>query len=154
MQCCHGRLSIFSLSLKPAASISFTACFSVILCIFLMGTFESSFLYSIKNNCPLDFNAFFMEAIISTGKLNRWLIPIIENNPAPLYKGKVNRIRYITQVNVRPPTFAVFMSSPENLPESYARFLKSAIMDDFNLAGLPIRLMLRKGNNPYVEGST
>jgi GTP-binding protein len=88
---------------------------------------------------------------ISTGKLNRWLIPIIENNPAPLYKGKVNRIRYITQVNVRPPTFAVFMSSPENLPDSYARFLKSSIMDDFNLAGLPIRLMFRKGNNPYVE---
>ena len=88
---------------------------------------------------------------ISTGKLNRWLMPIIENNPAPLYKGKVNRIRYITQVNVRPPTFALFMSSPENLPESYSRFLKGVIMDDFNLAGLPIRLMLRKGNNPYVE---
>ena len=88
---------------------------------------------------------------ISTGKLNRWLIPILEHNPAPLYKGKRNRIRYITQVNVRPPTFAVFMSSPENLPESYSRFLVSSLMDDFNLAGLPIRLMLRKGNNPYVE---
>ena len=88
---------------------------------------------------------------ISTGKLNRWLMPILEHNPAPLYKGKRNRIRYITQVNVRPPTFAVFMSSPENLPESYSRFLVSSLMDDFNLAGLPIRLMLRKGNNPYVE---
>ena len=88
---------------------------------------------------------------ISTGKLNRWLIPILEHNPAPLYKGKRNRIRYITQVNVRPPTFALFMSSPENLPESYSRFLVSSLMDDFNLAGLPIRLMLRKGNNPYVE---
>jgi GTP-binding protein len=43
------------------------------------------------------------------------------------------------------------MSSPENLPESYSRFLVSSLMDDFNLAGLPIRLMLRKGNNPYVE---
>ena len=101
-------------------------------------------------NIALDIRAR-LDIRISTGKLNRWLIPIIENNPAPLYKGKVNRIRYITQVNVRPPTFAVFMSSPENLPESYARFLKSAIMDDFNLAGLPIRLMLRKGNNPYVD---
>ena len=88
---------------------------------------------------------------ISTGKLNRWLIPIIESNPAPLYKGKRNRIRYITQVNVRPPTFAVFMSSPENLPESYKRFLISSLMDDFDLSGLPIRIMLRKGNNPYVE---
>ena len=89
---------------------------------------------------------------ISTGKLNRWLGPIIENNPAPLYKGKRNRIRYITQVNVRPPTFALFMSSPENLPDSYSRFIVSSLMDDFDLAGLPIRLMLRKGNNPYVEG--
>ncbi|MDC0093452.1 ribosome biogenesis GTPase Der [Alphaproteobacteria bacterium] len=88
---------------------------------------------------------------ISTGKLNRWLIPIIESNPAPLYKGKRNRIRYITQVNVRPPTFAVFMSSPENLPDSYKRFLMSSLMNDFDLSGLPIRIMLRKGNNPYVE---
>ena len=88
---------------------------------------------------------------ISTGKLNRWLTPIIESNPAPLYKGKRNRIRYITQVNIRPPTFAVFMSSPENLPDSYKRFLMSCLMDDFDLAGLPIRVMLRKGNNPYVE---
>jgi GTPase len=88
---------------------------------------------------------------ISTGKLNRWLIPVIENNPAPLYKGKRNRIRYITQVNIRPPTFAVFMSSPENLPDSYKRFLISSLMNDFNLSGLPIRVMLRKGNNPYVE---
>ena len=88
---------------------------------------------------------------ISTGKLNRWLIPVIESNPAPLYKGKRNRIRYITQVNVRPPTFAVFMSSPENLPDSYKRFLMSSLMDDFDLSGLPIRIMLRKGNNPYVE---
>ena len=71
MQCCQGRLSIFSLSLNPAASISFTACFSDILCIFLIGTFESSALYSIKNNCPSGFNAFFMEAIISTGKLDK-----------------------------------------------------------------------------------
>ena len=88
---------------------------------------------------------------ISTGKLNRWLTPIIESNPAPLYKGKMNRIRYITQVNIRPPTFAVFMSSPENLPDSYKRFLISSLMDDFGLSGLPIRVMLRKGNNPYVE---
>ena len=88
---------------------------------------------------------------ISTGKLNRWLTPIIESNPAPLYKGKMNRIRYITQVNIRPPTFAVFMSSPENLPDSYKRFLMSSLMDDFGLSGLPIRVMLRKGNNPYVE---
>ena len=88
---------------------------------------------------------------ISTGKLNRWLMPIIENNPPPLYKGKKNSIRYITQVNVKPPTFAVFMSSPENLPESYKRFLMTSLMESFDLLGLPIRVMLRKGKNPYVD---
>ena len=88
---------------------------------------------------------------ISTGKLNRWLAPIIENNPPPLYKGKKNNIRYITQVNVKPPTFAVFMSSPDNLQNSYKRFLASTLMQDFNLSGLPIRIMYRKGSNPYVE---
>ena len=88
---------------------------------------------------------------ISTGKLNRWLTPVIENNPPPLYKGRRNRIRYITQVNIRPPTFTLFVSSPEDLPESYARFLTTTIMNDFNLVGLPVRLLLRKGKNPYVE---
>ena len=88
---------------------------------------------------------------ISTGKLNKWLSPIIENNPAPLYKGKRNSIRYITQVNVRPPTFVLFMSSPENLPDSYKSFLRSSLMEDFDLSGLPIRIMLRKGNNPYLD---
>ena len=88
---------------------------------------------------------------ISTSKLNRWLTPIIENNPPPLYKGKRNNIRYITQVNVRPPTFAIFMSSPENLPDSYKRYLMSSLMEDFGLSGLPIRLMARKGKNPYSD---
>jgi len=88
---------------------------------------------------------------ISTGKLNRWLTPIIESNPPPLYKGRKNSIRYITQVNVRPPTFAIFMSSPENLPTSYKRFLISSLMESFGLFGLPLRLMARKGKNPYIE---
>ncbi len=88
---------------------------------------------------------------ISTGKLNRWLTPIVEDNPPPLYKGKKNSIRYITQVNVRPPTFVVFLSSPDNLQSSYKRFLAASLMKDFNLSGLPLRIMYRKGNNPYAD---
>ena len=88
---------------------------------------------------------------ITTGKLNRWLSSIITNNPPPLYKGRQNNIRYITQVNVKPPTFALFMSSPDNLPNSYKRFLLGSIMKTFDLFGVPIRIMLRKGNNPYVK---
>ena len=88
---------------------------------------------------------------VTTGKLNRWLSTIIENNPPPLYKGRKNNIRYITQVNVRPPTFALFMSSPNDLPNSYRRFLMTSLIRGFNLSGVPIRLILRKGNNPYVK---
>ena len=76
---------------------------------------------------------------------------IIENNPPPLYKGKKNNIRYITQVNVKPPTFALFMSSPDDLPNSYKRFLSASIVKNFDLSGVPIRIMLRKGLNPYVK---
>ena len=88
---------------------------------------------------------------ITTGKLNRWLSTIIENNPPPLYKGRQNNIRYITQVNVKPPTFALFMSSPDHLPNSYKRFLLGSIVKTFDLQGIPIRIMFRKGNNPYVK---
>ena len=88
---------------------------------------------------------------ITTGKLNRWLSTILENNPPPLYKGKQNNIRYITQVNVKPPTFALFMSSPNDLPNSYRRFLLGSIVKTFDLQGVPIRIMFRKGNNPYVK---
>ncbi len=87
----------------------------------------------------------------TTGKLNRWLSTITENNPPPLYKGKQNNIRYITQVNVKPPTFALFMSSPDDLPNSYKRFLLASIMKTFDLLGVPIRIIFRKGKNPYVK---
>ena len=87
---------------------------------------------------------------ITTGKLNRWLTTILENNPPPLYKGKQNSIRYITQVNIKPPTFAIFMSSPEDLPNSYKRYLLGSIVKTFNLFGVPIRIILRQGNNPYI----
>ena len=92
-----------------------------------------------------------LEVRVTTGKLNRWLSTIIENNPPPLYKGKKNNIRYITQVNVKPPTFALFMSSPDDLPKSYKRFLLSSIVKTFDLSSIPIRIILRKGQNPYVK---
>ena len=88
---------------------------------------------------------------VTTGKLNKWLSIIIENNPPPLYKGRKNNIRYITQVNVKPPTFALFISSPDDLPNSYRRFLMTSLIRTFNFFGVPIRIILRKGQNPYVK---
>ena len=55
----------------------------------------------------------------------------------------------MTQAKTRPPTFMVHCSRPEALPEAYRRYLVNAIRDDFKLPGVPIRLMLRKGENPF-----
>jgi GTPase len=89
---------------------------------------------------------------VSTGALNRWLGAIQEHHPPPLVNGRRLRLRYITQVNTRPPSFALFASQPGELPESYRRYLVNALREDLALPGTPIRLMLRKGENPYAPG--
>ena len=57
----------------------------------------------------------------------------------------------MSQANIRPPTFALFASRPEKLPDSYARYLVNAMRERFGLPGVPIRLHLRKGKNPYAD---
>jgi GTPase len=86
---------------------------------------------------------------ISTADLNRWLAAVRERHPPPLIGGRRLGLRYITQVNTRPPTFALFVSRPGELPDSYRRYLVNALREDFDLPGTPIRMMLRKGKNPY-----
>jgi GTP-binding protein len=88
---------------------------------------------------------------VATGALNRWLNAIQERHPPPLAAGRRLRLRYITQVNTRPPTFALFASKPGELPESYRRYLVNALRRDFDLPGTPVRMMLRKGDNPYAR---
>ena len=86
---------------------------------------------------------------IPTADLNRWLAVVHERNPPPLVAGRRLRLRYLTQVNVRPPTFALFASKPSELPDSYRRYLVNGLREAFDLPGTPIRLMLRRGKNPY-----
>ena len=88
---------------------------------------------------------------ITTGDLNRWLSAMVGRHPPPLVAGRPLRLRYITQVNTRPPSFALFVSQPQELPDSYRRYLVNGLRGDFDLPGTPIRLMLRKGSNPYQE---
>lgn len=88
---------------------------------------------------------------VPTGALNRWLAAIQEHHPPPLAGGRRLRLRYITQVNTRPPTFALFASKPGELPDSYRRYLVNNLRDAFDLPGVPIRMMLRKGDNPYAR---
>src|SRR5437868_14699661 len=89
---------------------------------------------------------------VPTSALNRWLARIQEHHPPRLAGGRRLRLRYITQVNTRPPSFALFASQPGELPESYRRYLVNSLRQDFALPGTPIRMMLRKGENPYVRG--
>ena len=64
---------------------------------------------------------------VSTGQLNRWLGVMQSAHPPPLAKGRTNRLRYMTQVKGRPPTFALFLSQPDELPDSYQRYLVNGL---------------------------
>ena len=87
---------------------------------------------------------------VATGELNRWLAEVTEAHPPPLVSGRRIKLRYMTQIKTRPPTFALFASRPEKLPEAYLRYLTNGLRDAFDLPGVPLRLYLRKGKNPYV----
>ncbi|MFS4439094.1 ribosome biogenesis GTPase Der [Paracoccaceae bacterium GXU_MW_L88] len=88
---------------------------------------------------------------VSTGALNRWLADQVSAHPPPAPGGRRIRLRYMTQVKTRPPSFAVFCSLPDLLPAAYLRFLKSGLRRDFDMPGTPIRLLMRKGENPYKD---
>ena len=76
---------------------------------------------------------------------------MIEAHPPPLSKGRRIRIRYMTQVKARPPTFSAFVSQAAELPDAYARYLIGGLRDEFGLIGVPIRINLRQPKNPYVK---
>jgi GTP-binding protein len=85
---------------------------------------------------------------IGTGPLNQWLRDKVESFPPPLASGRRLKVRYMTQSNTRPPTFAVFVNKP--LPKSYINYLTRGLRQDFGLWGVPIRIMMRQGKNPYA----
>ena len=87
---------------------------------------------------------------VGTGALNRWIEAMQEAHQPPLVNGRRIRIRYATQVKARPPTFALFANKPADLPDSYLRYLANGLRESFGLDGVPLRLHLRKGRNPYA----
>ncbi|WP_018632331.1 ribosome biogenesis GTPase Der [Neomegalonema perideroedes] len=91
---------------------------------------------------------------ISTGKLNRWLRSVIDHHPPPAVSGRRLKIRYATQIRSRPPTFVLFSSRPDEIPDSYIRYLINNLRADFNMPGTPIRMQMRGGDNPYVDENT
>jgi GTP-binding protein len=87
---------------------------------------------------------------ISTARLNRWLSAQTAEHPPPAPGGRRIKLRYMTQVKTRPPTFVLFASLPDEIPEDYKRFLVNGLRRDFDMPGTPIRLHLRAGENPYA----
>ena len=88
---------------------------------------------------------------LPTAALNRWFADALERHSPPAASGRRIKLRYITQSNARPPTFIIFCSRPEDLPEAYLRYLVNGLRESFDLWSVPIRLHLRKSKNPYDD---
>jgi len=86
---------------------------------------------------------------VPTGELNRWFEGAVEANPPPAPKGQRIKLRYITQVKSRPPSFVVFGNRTDSLPESYRRYLLNALRRDLKLGAIPLRLEFRGRGNPF-----
>ena len=86
---------------------------------------------------------------VSTGQLNRWFEDAVEKNPPPAPGGKRIKLRYITQVNTRPPSFVIFGSRTDELPGSYLRYLTNGLRRELGFEGVPIRLAARGRSNPF-----
>jgi GTP-binding protein len=86
---------------------------------------------------------------VPTAALNRWFEAALERNPPPAPGGRRIKMRYITQARNRPPTFIVFGTRLDELPESYNRYLVNSLRDDLDLKGLPIRINMRSTKNPF-----
>ncbi|MDT3686153.1 MAG: ribosome biogenesis GTPase Der [Pseudorhodoplanes sp.] len=88
---------------------------------------------------------------VPTSALNRWFEEATSANPPPAVSGRRLRLNYITQAKSRPPSFVVFCTRADAVPESYTRYLINGLRETFDLPGTPIRLTLREKANPYAD---
>jgi GTP-binding protein len=87
---------------------------------------------------------------VSTNTLNRWFTDAVASHPPPAVSGRRLKLNYITQAKSRPPTFVLFCSRADAMPESYLRYLVNGLRDTFDLPGTPIRVTLREKDNPFA----
>ncbi|RCL01361.1 MAG: GTP-binding protein [Candidatus Tokpelaia sp. JSC085] len=87
----------------------------------------------------------------STSQLNRWLERMVALHPLPAISGRHLKLKYITQIKVRPPGFMIYCSRPDIIPTSYLRYLVNGLRQDFNIPGIPIRIFMRKTANPFIS---
>ena len=86
---------------------------------------------------------------VPTGELNRWFERAIEANPPPAPGGKRIKMRYVTQIKTRPPSFVIFGTRVDQLPASYERYLMNGLRRDLGFGAVPVRLTLRAPRNPF-----
>lgn len=86
----------------------------------------------------------------ATAPLNQWIREAVSQHPPPAYRGISLKIKYVTQIKSKPPTFVLFVNRPGELPTSYIRYLANSLRATFRLEGIPLRFKIRSGHNPYV----
>ena len=86
---------------------------------------------------------------VSTGELNRWFERAVEANPPPAPGGKRIKLRYVTQVKTRPPSFVIFGTRVDQLPASYERYLVNSMRRELGFGAVPVRLTMRAPKNPF-----
>jgi GTP-binding protein len=90
---------------------------------------------------------------IRTRDLNDWLRLAMERHPPPAVSGRRVKPKYMAQTKARPPTFVLFASRAQALPDSYRRYLVNSLRESFDLPGVPIRITVKSGKNPFVAAS-
>jgi GTP-binding protein len=88
---------------------------------------------------------------VATSVLNRWLAEVTAAHPPPAVSGRRIRLDYLTQPKSRPPSFVLFCSRADAVPDDYRRYLVNGLREAFDLPGTPIRLTLREKKNPYAK---
>ncbi len=88
---------------------------------------------------------------IPTSALNRWFEQATRNNPPPAVSGRRLKLNYVTQTKARPPSFVVFCSRADAVPQSYLRYLTNTLREAFDLPGTPVRITLREKANPFAH---
>jgi GTP-binding protein len=88
---------------------------------------------------------------IKTRDLNDWLAMAVQRHPPPAVNGRRIKPKYMAQTKARPPTFVLFASRADQLPDSYRRYLINSMRESFDLPGVPVRLTVKANANPFAE---
>ncbi|HJZ20535.1 MAG TPA: ribosome biogenesis GTPase Der [Bradyrhizobium sp.] len=88
---------------------------------------------------------------VATAALNRWFEQAVDANPPPSVSGRRLKLNYVTQAKARPPSFVLFCSRADAVPQSYLRYLVNSLRAFFDLPGTPIRITLREKANPFAH---